>query len=129
LANDGFGRQVRGALDRRKQALVEMGHATDQGDGSVRLPKDLIKRLEATDIERIGKSLAAKRGLEWQPAIPGNYVTGQLVGSTRLSSGRFAMIDDGLGFSLVPWHPALEQHQARAPFLTKELQFSTWPLL
>jgi hypothetical protein len=37
----------------------------------------------------------------------------QLVGSTRLSSSRFAMIDDGLGFSLVPWRPALEQHIGR----------------
>jgi hypothetical protein len=31
----------------------------------------------------------------------------------QLSSGRFAMIDDGLGFSLVPWRPALEQHVGR----------------
>jgi hypothetical protein len=27
-----------------------------------------------------------------------------------LASGRFAMIDDGLGFRLVPWQPALERH-------------------
>ena len=27
----------------------------------------------------------------------------------NLASGRFAMIDDGLGFSLVPWRPALER--------------------
>jgi hypothetical protein len=26
-----------------------------------------------------------------------------------LASGRFAIIDDGLGFQLVPWRPALEQ--------------------
>jgi Protein of unknown function (DUF3363) len=25
-----------------------------------------------------------------------------------LASGRFAMIDDGLGFQLVPWSPSLE---------------------
>jgi hypothetical protein len=56
---------------------------------------------------------AADRGREWQPAIPGNHVAGTLVGSTQLSSGRFAMIDDGLGFSLVPWRPALEQHVGR----------------
>ena len=27
-----------------------------------------------------------------------------------LASGRFAMIEDGLGFQLVPWRPALDQH-------------------
>jgi len=30
-----------------------------------------------------------------------------------LASGRFAMIDDGLGFQLVPWRPALEQQLGR----------------
>ena len=26
-----------------------------------------------------------------------------------LASGRFAMLDDGLGFQLVPWSPSLEK--------------------
>jgi hypothetical protein len=32
-------------------------------------------------------------------------VRGKLLGSTRLASGRFAMVDNGLGFSLVSWRP------------------------
>ena len=113
LADEGFGQEVKAALEKRKQVLMDRGHATDQGDGHVRAPKDLIQRLEAADIEHTGKALAAERGRTWQPAVPGNYVSGQLVGSAQLSSGRFAMIDDGLGFSLVPWRPALEQHIGR----------------
>jgi len=113
LENEGFGQEVKAALEKRKQSLVDMGYATDYGDGRVIAPKDLIRRLEVVDIERAGRALAAERGREWQPAIPGDYVTGQLVGSTQLSSGRFAMIDDGLGFSLVPWRPALEQQMSR----------------
>ena len=70
-------------------------------------------RRATADIERTGKALAAERGRAWRPAVPGNYVTGELVGSAQLSSGRFAMIDDGFGFSLVPWQPALEQHIGR----------------
>ena len=113
LAEEGFGQEVEAALEKRKRTLVDRGRITDLGDGQVRTPKDLIQRLEAADIEHAGKALAAERGLEWQPAVPGNYVSGQLVGSAQLSSGRFAMIDDGLGFSLVPWRPALEQHIGR----------------
>jgi Protein of unknown function (DUF3363) len=30
-----------------------------------------------------------------------------------LTSGRFAMIGNGLGFALVPWTPALEKHFGR----------------
>jgi hypothetical protein len=113
LANEGFGRQVATALDRRRRWLTDKGYATDLGDGRIRAPRDLIQRLEARDVERAGTALAAERGRKWRPAFPGNYVSGQLVGSTQLSSGRFAMIDDGLGFSLVPWRPALEQHIGR----------------
>jgi Protein of unknown function (DUF3363) len=113
FADKGFGKEVKMALEKRKQTLVSMGHVTDLGGGHVRAPKDLIQRLGAAAIERAGTALAAERGLEWRPAIPGNPVTGQLVGSAQLSIGRFAMIDDGQGFSLVPWRPALEQHVGR----------------
>ena len=113
LADDGFGREVTAALVRRRRWLADQGYATDLGDGRIRAPKDLVQRLEVRDIERAGKALAAERGREWRPAIAGNEVSGQLVGSAQLSSGRFAMIDDGLGFSLVPWRPALEQRVGR----------------
>jgi hypothetical protein len=110
LADEGFGREVKAALDKRRQMLAAGGHVADLGDGKLSAPKDLIQRLEAVDVERAGKALAADRGRAWRPIVAGDYVAGQLVGSTQLSSGRFAMIDDGLGFSLVPWRPALEQH-------------------
>ncbi len=113
LADEGFGREVKAALEKRKHTLVAGGHVTDLGDGRLRAPKDLIQRLEAVDVERAGKTLAAERRRAWRPAVAGDYVAGRLVGTTQLSSGRFAMIDDGLGFSLVPWRPALEQHIGR----------------
>jgi len=31
-----------------------------------------------------------------------------------LASGRFAMLSDGLGFSLVPWRPVIEPALGRA---------------
>ena len=110
LADHGFGREVNVALDRRRQWLADKGYAADLGNGRIRAPRDLVQRLETGDIERAGKALAAERGREWRPATPGSQVGGQLVGATQLASGRFAMIDDGLGFSLVPWRPALEQY-------------------
>ncbi|MEH2545190.1 type IV secretory pathway VirD2 relaxase [Bradyrhizobium sp. AZCC 2262] len=114
LAGEGFGQEVKAALEKRKQALANMGYVKDLGNGHVRAPKNLIQRLEAADIERTGKALAAERGLPWRPAAAGNSIGGQLVGSIQLSSGRFAMLetlsgDGGLGFSLVPWQPVLDK--------------------
>jgi len=40
---------------------------------------------------------------------PREHVAGTYRQRVTLASGRLAMIDDGLGFQLVPWRPALEQ--------------------
>ena len=40
----------------------------------------------------------------------GEYVTGLYRQRIMLASGRFAMIDEGLGFQLVPWSPSLERN-------------------
>jgi hypothetical protein len=105
----GFGRDVMRALDRRAQRLVGRGQATLQTDGSLVLPRNLVAALERQEVERIGQEMAKARGLTFQPAKAGEYVRGTLAGSTNLASGRYAMIDDGLGFSLVPWQPVLDQ--------------------
>ena len=113
LAAEGFGRDVARALKRRIRSLLDAGHLTDLGNGRVRAPGDLVQRLDAAEVERVGKALAIERGRSWTPAVVGEYVSGQLVGSTQLASGRFAMIDDGMGFQLVPWRPVLEPHIGR----------------
>jgi hypothetical protein len=99
LTDDGFGREVTAALAKRRRWLADKGYAANLGDGRVRAPGDLVLQLEARDIERAGKALAAERGREWRPVVPGKQFGGRLVGSMQLSSGRFAMIDDGLGFT------------------------------
>jgi hypothetical protein len=100
LANTGFGREVTGAMERRRQIRLE--------DGRIRESKDFVANLERTEVTRVGKAIAAERGLTFTAAKTGEYVSGTLVGSTQLVSGRFAMIDDGIGFQLVPWQPVLD---------------------
>jgi type IV secretory pathway VirD2 relaxase len=109
LANIGFGREVTEAMERRRQSLAEMGHAVRMADGRIRVSTDLIADLERTEVIRVGKAMAAERGLTFTAARTGEYVSGTLVGSAQLASGRFAMIDDGIGFQLVPWQPVLDK--------------------
>ena len=109
LANTGFGKEVTEAMERRRQSLVNMGHAVRLEDSRIRVSKDFIANLERTEVTRVGKAMAAERALTFTAAKTGEYVSGTLVGSTQLASGRFAMIDDGIGFQLVPWQPVLDK--------------------
>ena len=97
LADAGFGRDVADAMERRKQALVDMGHATRLPDGGIRAPADLLSRLERAEVTRVGRAMATERGLTFQQAKTGEYVSGKLIGSTQLASGRFAMIESFSG--------------------------------
>ncbi|HZV06168.1 MAG TPA: DUF3363 domain-containing protein [Gemmataceae bacterium] len=108
IAQTGFGREVNAALDRRAQRLVEMGHAAVK-EGVISIPRRTVATLQRQEVERVGKQMAAERGLTFAPSGLGEYVSGRLAGVANLASGRFAMIEDGLGFQLVPWQPVLEK--------------------
>ena len=54
--------------------------------------------------------LSSETGQPFKPAGNGEYVAGAYRQRLALASGRFAMIDDGLGFQLVPWSPSLDKH-------------------
>ena len=113
LAEAGFGAKVRSALERRKDELIRQGHAWRTPEGGVRARRDLLPVLERQEVERVGRKLAAKRGLAFRAIEDGQTIRGKLIGSAQLASGRFAMIDDGLGFSLVPWRPVIEKEIGR----------------
>jgi hypothetical protein len=108
LRDSGFGREIGKAMNRRAQRLVEMGLATVK-DGKIRVPVDTMETLERREVERAGHQMARERGLTYMPANAGEYVSGRLAGVANLASGRFAMIENGLGFQLVPWQPLLEK--------------------
>jgi type IV secretory pathway VirD2 relaxase len=112
VTDSGFGRQVNEALGRRAQRLLEMGHATAR-DGQISVSPPTLAALERQEIARAGGTMASARGRTFQPVQPGEYVSGTLVGSTHLASGRYAMLETlsgegGLGFTLVPWRPVLD---------------------
>ena len=50
-----------------------------------------------------------RTGLAHQPSAKDDYVSSIYRERVMLASGRSVMIDDGLGFQLVPWRPVLDQ--------------------
>lgn len=109
LVRSGFGLDVDNALDNRAAQLVRMGLAErDATSRTITFAHDLVATLERQEVTRVGKEMAAARGLTFTPGQLGDHVGGTLLGSTNLASGRFAMLDDGIGFQLVPWQPMLD---------------------
>jgi type IV secretory pathway VirD2 relaxase len=109
LGSGGFGAEVRDALDRRAEFLVQEGLGERQSHG-VRFKPGLIETLQRRELDALGKQLAEESGLTFAPSKPGDHVSGNYRQRFALASGRFAMISDGLGFQLVPWSPSLEKH-------------------
>jgi type IV secretory pathway VirD2 relaxase len=108
LSAGGFGAEVRGAMDRRIDHLAQQGMAERQGQRVV-FARDLINTLRRQELDGAASKLSAETGLAYRPSAEGEHVSGIYRQRVTLSSGRFAMIDDGMGFQLVPWRPALEQ--------------------
>jgi type IV secretory pathway VirD2 relaxase len=112
LSEAGFGHEVRQALQARIDYLAAEGLARREGQGAI-FSRQLLETLRRRELNTIAADIVSKTGLEYYPAAAGDSVSGTYRQRLNLTSGRFAMIEDGLGFSLVPWKPALERHLDR----------------
>jgi type IV secretory pathway VirD2 relaxase len=108
LAEDGFGAEVRAALDRRARQLASIGLARASG-GRMQFASNLIETLQRRELAAAAAKLTADTGLEQRVPGEGETVSGVVRRRLTLASGRFAVIDDGLGFSLIPWRAELER--------------------
>ena len=108
LSEGGFGAEVREAMERRADHLVREGLAERHGQ-RVTFARDLIETLRRREVDALGERLSGDTGQPFNRTGPGDYVAGTYRQRFALASGRFAMIDDGLGFQLVPWTPSFEK--------------------
>jgi type IV secretory pathway VirD2 relaxase len=112
LADGGFGAEVRRAMDRRTDHLVGEGLAHRFGERTV-FERGMLDTLRKRELDSVGAKVAGESGFAYRPAAAGEKVAGIVRQRLALASGRFAMIDDGLGFRLVPWATTLEQQLGR----------------
>ncbi|EMW0834839.1 relaxase/mobilization nuclease and DUF3363 domain-containing protein [Enterobacter roggenkampii] len=108
LGDLGFGADVKDALRQRADFLAEQGLAEHRGQRVV-LARDLLATLRGRELLKAAHDIADESGLEHRPVVDGQRVAGIYRRSVMLASGRYAMLDDGMGFSLVPWKPVIEQ--------------------
>lgn len=108
LGDLGFGGDAKQALQQRAVFLEEQGLAERRGQRVI-LARNLLGTLRNRELTQAAKDIAAETGLEHRPVADGQRVAGIYRRSLMLASGRYAMLDDGMGFSLVPWKPVIEQ--------------------
>ncbi|MFG1295701.1 DUF3363 domain-containing protein [Xanthobacter sp. V13C-7B] len=109
LSPSGFGEQVREAMARRRETLVERADAVRQGDGRVAYRRNLIAALQEREVTRVGEQMAAKKALPFRAATDGETITGTFSGTVQLSSGKFAIVEKSHEFTLVPWRPVIDR--------------------
>jgi len=109
LSRGGFGADVAEALNRRADHLATEGLARRQGQRVV-FARDLLTTLRNRELDAVAAKLEAETGLPRRRSDEGDSVAGTYRQRLDLASGRFAMIDDGMGFELVPWKPQLDRH-------------------
>ncbi|AZO54386.1 MULTISPECIES: DUF3363 domain-containing protein [unclassified Mesorhizobium] len=108
LSMGGFGREARDAMQARAEHLADEGLGRRQGQ-RIMLQRDLLSSLRRRELDAVGEKLSAETGLPQVKAAAGEHVSGTYRQRLTLSSGRFAMIDNGLGFQLVPWSREIER--------------------
>ncbi len=90
------------------------------------LARNLLGTLRNRELAQAGKDIVADTGLEHRPVADGQRVAGIYRRSVMLVSGRYAMLDDGMGFSLVPWKPVIEQRLGQQLAATVRGSGITW---
>jgi type IV secretory pathway VirD2 relaxase len=127
LAEHGFGAEVRDALRQRSDFLIEQGLAERRGRRAI-LARNLLATLRERDLEAAALGIAKETGLAYRPVADGERVSGVYRRNVQLASGRFAMLDDGIGFSLVPWRPVIQQRLGQTLAAIVRGGGATWEL-
>ena len=125
LGDLGFGAEIKDALRQRTDFLAEQGLAQHRGQRVV-LARKLLATLRGRELAQAAKDIAAETGLEHRPVADGQHVAGIYRRSVMLASGRYAMLDDGIGFSLVPWKPVIEQRLGQQLAATVRSGGASW---
>ena len=121
----GFGAEVRDALRQRADFLVEQGLAERRGPRVI-LARNLLATLRDRDMATAARDIVKETGLTYHQVVDGERVSGVYRRDVMLASGRFAMLDHGMGFSLVPWRPVLEKRLGQTMTVVTKNNSASW---
>lgn len=127
LGDLGFGGEVKNTLQQRTDFLEEQGLAQRRGQ-LVIVARNLLATLRGRELAKAAQDIASETGLEHRLVANGQRVAGIYRRSIMLASGRYAMLNDGMGFSLVPWKPIIEQRLGQQITATVRGSGASWEI-
>lgn len=105
----GFGREVRSAIARRRQWLIDEGLADATGEG-IAYRRGALAALQRRELLRLARLLASKTGKEFSETRVDDPIEGKLSRRIEAAGGRYALVEKAKEFTLVPWKPMLDRH-------------------
>ena len=108
LAETGFGRVARDAMEKRVDHLVGEELAERRGK-QILFARNLLDTLRRRELASVAGGLEDELGVPYREAKAGDKIAGLYRRSLMLASGRHALIENAKEFTLVPWRPVLER--------------------
>jgi hypothetical protein len=119
----GFGRQTADTQLMRRAFLVEIGIAPDNGRPLTPEHKaELIRR----DLAQAGQTLRQTIGKPYAPSPTHGEVAGIYRGPVARISGKFAVVERALDFTILPWRDGLERSRAMAVSVRMQSGSASW---
>lgn len=106
LSDQGFGAEVQRALRQRQRWLMENGYMVERGE-QLMARRRLLETLTRKDVALAGTRLGKELGRSFREEADSDWKGARSAGSIRLASGRFAVVQKGKEFTLVPWRQAM----------------------
>ncbi len=104
----GFGAEVRGAMQQRRQWLVEQQLAEGE-EGVTRYRRNMLQLLQRRELDRVIAGIEQDTGLAHRQPHGDAPIEGVYRRAVQVGDKRYAMIEHAREFSLVPWRPVLER--------------------
>jgi type IV secretory pathway VirD2 relaxase len=108
MADQGFGAEVKPVLNRRRQWLISQGLGQLDEQGLFQPKPKLFETLRHREYDHAAQNLSKELGLPHNAPIEGEQISGTFTKSVILASGKHAVIQKALEFTLVPWRTDME---------------------
>jgi type IV secretory pathway VirD2 relaxase len=105
----GFGREVRRALETRRQWLIQEKLAQEDA-GRVIYRSNLLSVLRRRELGRVAAQLSQELGLKYVELREGQEISGIYKRRIDLQSGSYALVQGDKVFALAPWKIPLQRH-------------------